>query len=142
MAQETAAQKKARLASEKPDEQAATAGNAGAEVTGDAAGLMKFLNPDAAAQAPVQAAAQTEPGKTDTEDGGEDGTVADESATETETQAIVVPVDPEKTGPRSYEVIVDSIGLGTAQVALRGEHILLDTSLAQRLLSLKAVRAV
>lgn len=139
MAQETAAQKKARLASDKTDDQAAPGENSEAGANGDAAGLMKFLNPDAAAQA----AAPTEPVKAGTEDSREDATNADSSATDPETPAaVVVPVEPVKVGPRTYEVIVDSIGLGTAQVALRGEHIQLDTSLAQRLLSLKAVHPV
>lgn len=140
MAQETAAQKKARLATEKQAQQSETV----------APDLLKFVNPGAAAAA-VETATQDAQDGDSAEDSAtsQDTTPALSEATavatgdteESETPApVAVTQEVTVSKTSSYEVIVDSIGLGTAQVALRGEVLELEHSLAQRLLSLKGIR--
>lgn len=146
MARESAAQKKAREAEEA--KQADQAGGDGAPAAPD---LLKFVNPEAAqaeaeaqAQAEVAAAdqaaaaAENQPVGDGKDDEG-DTPVAPDEADESAKPETTVAAD---TGndDREYEVIVDSIGLGPAQVATRGETLRLNASRAQRLLSLKAVR--
>lgn len=149
MARESAAQKKAREAEEaKQADQAA--GGDGAPAAPD---LLKFVNPEAA-QAEAEAQAQAEVAAADQaaadadaqpvadgKDDEGDTPVAPDEAIEPAKPATTEPETTETTSnsDREYVVIVDSIGLGPAQVATRGETLRLNASRAQRLLSLKAV---
>lgn len=135
MARESAAQKKAREAEEAQQEAALAV--AGDPVPAQAAGaapagldLSKFINPetaqalDAAPVAIPEAAPNT----------------AAIAAPAAKAEPVASTVSEAENADGSYVVIVDSIGLGPAQYAARGETLLLDASRAQRLLSLKAVR--
>lgn len=129
MARESAAQKKAREAEEAQQEAALAVADdpVPAQATGAApAGLdlSKFINPDTAPVASPEVAPNT----------------AAIAAPAAKAEPVATTVSETENADGSYVVIVDSIGLGPAQYASRGETLLLDASRAQRLLSLKAVR--
>lgn len=109
--------------------------------------LSKFINPDAEVKPAEQVVEQKQvEAESDvveqTPPSSDDAQVAEV----TSDSVSVINPDAESTSSESgngrYKVIVDSISLGIADVATRGQVIELDEARADRLLGLKAVQAL